>query len=225
MSTGKALLLSAALGTALSIGSLSAGPARAAQDPGQPEVRFSRAAEKVLVSFVEIWPELAEQDLRPAVRVYGDGRVVVYRPRYLRQSGTFQTWLTRSELDELMRSIAPTLLDFDESLARRELERHTAVLPSGTAEGAGPGLFTVEDATISYFELEVDAYRAEGAGRMEAVSGPVIVAWEALEQDAERVAPQHSLRDLDDVRRLLHGLTLRADLTPVTRSDGGERVQ
>jgi hypothetical protein len=41
-------------------------------------IEYSRDLRTVLISFREIFPEFADQDPTPLIRIYGDGRVVVF---------------------------------------------------------------------------------------------------------------------------------------------------
>lgn len=171
----------------------------------EAEVQRSETAGALLVSFREIWPEFAEQDPTPLVRIYGDGRVVVHQPAYMKRRGVYEMWLPKPELEALLLELTPVLLAFDEKEVATRKEEAKARLRSLAGERGGPTLFYIADAEVSVFHLGVDSYRPAGAGSAVKLSSMERV-WRGLRYDAERypeVAPIQALMRAETALRAL----------------------
>lgn len=140
------------------------------------------------------------------VRVYGDGRVVVHQPAYMRKSGVFEMWLSKTELDALLLEVTPVLLAFDEP-AVRTMKQESEALLRLQAEAAGePSVFVVTDAEISLFYLDVESYRPAGASTTADALPAFVRQWRGLRYDAERhegVGPIQDLKRAEDRVRAL----------------------
>ena len=81
-----------------------------AQTPSlrDPAVRYSRDPQAIVASFTEVLAEMDDPDPGPSVTVYGDGRVLVHYPHYMKRAGDWELRLSGEELDALIaRRAAP----------------------------------------------------------------------------------------------------------------------
>ena len=98
------------------------------------------------------------QDPDPAafVRVYGDGRVLVHRPRYMKKAGDYTVTLSQEELEDLLRPFADSrLLTLDEP---RLAEMAAAVQPA-----AGPVRPTSDHGVVANVQVRLERASPEGA--------------------------------------------------------------
>ena len=78
----------------------------AAQDEAPSEaVSYSRAPQEVVVSYLEELGLLVDEDPGPSLKVYGDGRVEVHYPAYMKRAGDYRLRLSDSEMGALLRSL------------------------------------------------------------------------------------------------------------------------
>ncbi len=174
------LLLSAALLVLVS----TAGGAEA-----QSPVSYSRDADAVVIRYREILP-VAGLESGPILTVYGDGRLSVHYPGFMKLSGDYEYRLTAGELDALVRSMARThrLTEFDETRARRDRRQ------AREAETTATGIETVAlDADRIEIELHFD-----GVDKY--------ISWTGLRFDAERYPFLAAIQDLRAAHRQLRAL-------------------
>lgn len=115
----------------------------------------------LLISYSLMQESLAVNDEVPLLRIYGDGRVHVHRPEYLKKSGDYQMHLTAGELQTLcMRMMQKNImayrdravaLDIEAEKRRSEVSHH------------------VSDDVHSSIELNLHGVKLGGRDKMEAV--------------------------------------------------------
>lgn len=70
------------------------------------DLAFDRSPTAVVVTYLERLDGLADADPGPSITVFGDGRVLIHTPRYMKGAGDREVRLSRSELDQLVRDLA-----------------------------------------------------------------------------------------------------------------------
>lgn len=152
---------------------------------------------------------IRDADETPLVRVYGNGRVAVHFPDYMRKAGDYELELSAGAFRELVRTAADVVLPFDSTATE-------ALVLALEEEARDDGLlFSVSDEATTILEVRVERYRPEGAAG-DVREGVKRVVWTGLGSDADRFGDVVSLRDLAGVRRQLLALTDHPDLEPVT---------
>lgn len=176
-----------------------------------PPAHFSwnRDPGAVVVSYREIWGELAEQDPVPLIRVFGDGRILVHHPVYTHQAGDYEMWLQPTELEDLLSSLlAKGLATFEPSVVNdRKQTQQQARLNTALAAKKPTVVYTVADATISVFELNLTAVSAGELRRK--------ISWPGLRSDADRYPDVEPIQQLRAAELQLRGLLDRNDLSKV----------
>lgn len=208
------IVLSAALAVGTSLAQATEKERKAPVLPMAQFVDRDVNADKVLIALVDVIPELAEPDMTPTVRVFGDGRVLVHKADYLKNPGTWETWLGSDELDQLLATVTPTLYDFDEREVKNEVQ---VVLsrPEEAESGSVTPLFAQPGAPISFMSLDVESFsRANGLQEV-VVSEPIQVAWKGLSVEAKRYSEVTALAQLKAVEDTIRALAARDDLVAV----------
>ena len=128
-----------------------------AAGPTEPSFSFSRVANAPPV--LELSYEggmIQSEDPAAFVRVYGDGRVLIHRPRYMKEAGDYTVTLSQEELEDLLRPFADSrLLTLDEP---QLAEMAAAVQPA-----AGPVRPTSDHGVVANVQVRLERVRPEGA--------------------------------------------------------------
>ena len=185
-------------------------------DPNaKARIEYSRNPGTLLISFREIYPEFADQDTTPLVSIYGDGRVVVFHPSYVRQAGRYEMLMTAGELEALLLQLTPVLLNFDADSVKDQKKAADDLLWNSTTDWKDQVVFQDADAEISVFYLNIDAYQTGGT-QGQRISKPVLNrAWRGLRFDARDYPGLEPIQALMQAERTLKALTRRSELVKV----------
>ena len=176
--------------------------------PAQLSYELSSSPDIVVLQLAED-VGIRDADETPLVRVYGDGRVAVHFPDYMRRAGDYELTLPESTVQELVRTAVDTLLAFDAGAAESE------VLALEAAERNGGLVVDVADEATTIVEVRFERYRPEGAAE-DLRDGVKRVAWTGLAGDASRFREVSALRELGRIRRQLRALADHPYLVAVT---------
>jgi hypothetical protein len=172
----------------------------------------SRGRGKVIVSLRQDVGELAERSSTPMLRIYKDGRVRVFFPKYMKRAGHYMLHLSDYELDRLIGSLANKgLMEFNAEEVRAEKkQRDRQRMDEVLAEGLQPTFYYTTDDTKTVIEIDVDDYRPRGSRTTVHVQKQIV--WRNLQWDAERYPDVKAIQDLAAATRELKALTEREDL-------------
>ena len=154
---------------------------------------FDTSPDTVVLSYTEKHA-LLPNDVPPLLRVYGDGRVHVHIPPYMKQAGDYEYHLAPGELRALMIFIGSMgVTEFDEGTAIADRNAAEVAIFEQTGE-----LFHVSDETVTQIELNLANYRAPG------LSGAIAnfnkqVRWANLDIDVTRYPQLTDLKNLHAV--------------------------
>ena len=138
------------------------------------------AATEPVIYYQQNIQMLANIDDRPSLTVYGDGRVLVHYPVYMKRAGDYEMRLDESELVSLLQSLSDNgVIDFDEKKVKQDVRAYKKQLH---AKGQ---FYEVSDAVETSIDIRLDEYQKN-------VSSPKIknfktsFKWKNIEQDAAR---------------------------------------
>jgi hypothetical protein len=197
---------------------VSALPASAQTEPGasgavaeEPIVRYSRDPQAVVASLTEVVAEIDDPDRGPSVTVYGDGRVLIHYPHYMKRAGDWELRLSDAELDALLVSLGGKLAAFDTQDALSELSQARLRGTSGAPDG-DPADVDVSDPGATKIRLRLVSYRYATGGDSELRNVDKQIEWMGLRGDAERHTRVVSVQELAAAHRELLALMERTDL-------------
>lgn len=96
------------------------------------------------------------EQFRPVLEVYGDGRVVTFRPSYKPDPGRATTEWSRGRIDELLKSL------HGDGLLNLDLDRMEGQQRERRRQRALAGSFSqISDASISHVHLSLESYRPQ----------------------------------------------------------------
>jgi len=211
------------VGAATGIGAmLPAGPARAvpsdSADTRAPLIEFDESPEALIVRYGEAGGELGAAGGVGTLEVYGDGRVVIDNPHYMRRAGRHTLRLRPQELRRLLRSLARRgVIDFDAGSARRAITRKAGreARGGGRVQAAGHDesvLTARSDAGTTELELRLLRYRGEGETGDPRRDVRKRVRWRDVERDARRHPELESIQHLAAARREVRALMQHPNL-------------
>ena len=175
---------------------------------GQSSYELSSSPDVVVLQLSED-VGIRDADDTPLVRVYGDGRVAVHFPDYMRRAGDYEFRLPEGAVQELVGAAVEAILPFDSAATESQ------VLALQAVERSQGLIVSVSDEATTTLEVRFERYRPEGAAQ-DAGDGFKRATWTGLTDDADRFRDVVALRDLADIQRRLLALTDHPDLEAVT---------
>ena len=166
-----------------------------------PAFKYSETAAEPVIEYNLVHDMLAEPDPTPLLRVYGNGRVHVHYPVYMKKAGDYELQLSKPELNALIRELANDgIIDFDKGKAigrRNQLE---------TEQRAATGmLYYISDTTETVIDIRLDEYqRSPSDNRISNLNKHF--SWENLEQDAHRYKNHRSIQSAANGVKVLDNL-------------------
>ena len=184
----------------------------AAQTPA-----FDRSGGTVVLRYQEQFAILAVDEPGPSVDVYGDGRVVVRYPSYMKQAGTWETRIAPTEVEALVAAaVDGGIVGFDRAATAAAVKTAETQRRAAQRRSGRPVLLTdVSDASTTVLTATLLPDSGKRSARTVAEA-----RWSGLQQDAQRYPEIETLRRLAQVETQLRGLMQRDDLT--RHSGGGE---
>lgn len=133
-----------------------------------------------IIQFQQHVHMLAHVDDRPTVKVYGDGRVAVHYPGYMKKAGDYEMQLSDAELQSLIQSLSQHgVMDFDRQKnqnARKE-KRH-AMKRRGEFRA-------ISDTVETVIEVNLDEYQKNSRAKKQK-NFHQRFSWDNIEHDAKR---------------------------------------
>ena len=172
-----------------------------------PQFEYSANTSTPVIEYTLNHEMLAEPDAEPLLRVYGNGRVHVHVPVYMKNAGDYELQLNRNELDTLVSSLSRDgVIDFDHAATRENLRRLNAQRRATTG-----ALWEVSDVTETVIEVNLDRYQRNPA------STPVNglkkrFSWKSLQMDAKRYPESTAIQGAAASARRLHAVIQHPDL-------------
>lgn len=125
------------------------------------EAIFPASADYLLISYSLTQEILAVNDEVPLLRIYGNGRVHVHRPEYLKQSGDYHMYLTAAELQALcLEMMQKNVMAYRDQTASQEIEE---------VERGSQVTHHISDNVQSSIELNLHAVKLGAVGNIAAV--------------------------------------------------------
>ena len=174
-------------GFSFSTGSLDA--AGNSVSPGEPVVRY-----RLDIAM------LAEIDDRPTVDIYGDGRVTVHYPVYMKKAGDYEMWLQEDELVSLVQSLSESgMLEFDQKKVKQQVRDKEA------RRRANGQLYAISDSVETIIDVRLDEYQRDSSAKAVKQFHKQF-RWTDIEHDARRYPQQREIIEANRSVQKLRGL-------------------
>jgi hypothetical protein len=199
MRVGTMLLLICASGAPAAADGLPDGP--------YPRLQYSQTAVEPVIEYNLVHHMLAEPDPQPLLRIYGDGRVHVHYPVYMKRAGDYELQLSQPELRALIRALAGDgIIDFDRATAREKRRQLQAQQRAATGT-----LFEISDSSETVIEIRLDEYQ-QAPGTAAVRNLEKRFAWSDLPQDARRFPGWAEIVKANNAAQRLESLLNREDV-------------
>jgi len=143
---------------------------------------------------------LAGIDDRPTIKVYGDGRVTVHYPVYMKKAGDYQMQLEEDELVNLVQSLSGSgVLDFDEVKVKQKIREKK---DKRRAKGL---LYAISDSTETVIDVRLDEYQKDRSAKA-VKQFHKRFRWADIEHDARRYPQQREIVEANRSVQQLRGL-------------------
>ncbi|MBT8119375.1 MAG: hypothetical protein KJN89_06615 [Gammaproteobacteria bacterium] len=171
-------------------------PAGALADPVQPVIHYQQNISM-----------LAGIDDRPTLSVYGDGRVHVHYPEYMKKAGDYEMKLSEDEVAGLVQSLHKDgVLEFDQDKVKAKIRsERKALRESGQ-------LYAISDAMETVVDIRLDEYQRDKSSAS-IKNFHKRFKWKNIEQQALRFNQQRELVDAHSSVKNLQRLMQDSRLT------------
>jgi hypothetical protein len=173
---------------------------------------YSSDPEVVILSYSVRSEMLANADLTPRIRVFGDGYVRVHYPAYMTKAGDYETWLNPGEMNQLLLAMSG-VFDFDPKAVKnsRKMIKEAREQQTGRLQHHS-------DDTVEQIEVVLDSYQENAKSAGSKINLKLL--WKNIAIDASEYPELVSLQKLNGARNSIHALLLRNDLARI----GGEQI-
>jgi len=124
--------------------------------------RFSsdKKASNPVIYYQQNIQMLSGIDDRLSVSIFGDGRVFVHYPVYMKKAGDYEMKLNEDELASMLRSLSSDgIMDFDETKVKKNRKKYQQSMRS---KGQ---LYAVSDAVVTTIDVRLDEYQKNKSAR------------------------------------------------------------
>ncbi len=152
------------------------------QTPGlQPVFHFLANANEPVIEYNLVHGMIEQPDPAPLLRVYGNGRVHVHIPAYMKQGGDYELLLNQVELNDLLRQLDDHgIMKFDQAAVMQEKHQLESARRAATGEFS-----YISDDTDTVIKVRLDQYQRTPASQLINGFNRQFV-WRNLKQDAIR---------------------------------------
>ncbi len=173
----------------------------------QPVFSYPADPGVVIISYSETPLMLGNPDLTPRIQVFGDGRVQVHYPVYMKKAGDYELYLSPEEIQQLLQVLSG-VFSFDPVAVSQASQ---AIAQSEVLKG---GILTYRsESTLEHIQVQLDVYQA-GPGAV-AQSVNLDLSWKDIAADAQAFSEIIALQQLAGARQGIRALLSRNDLLKV----------
>jgi hypothetical protein len=174
---------------------------------------YDRSGRTVVLRYQENVGALAADEPGPSVEVYGDGRVVVRYPAYMKQAGAYTTQIAPEDVAALVEeAVGAGIVGFDRAATAAAVQQAESARTAAQKRSGKPVILSdVSDPPTTVIEATLLPEPGKRSAKTVASA-----RWTGLARDAERFPEIETLRDLANVEKQMRGLMQRNDLRPET---------
>ena len=178
-------------------------------------IHYSKQANAVVLEYDVTHSLIAMEKDHPLLRVYGDGRVVVHYPSYMKQAGNYESTLSPEQMQRLLTSMATNcFFNFNPTAVLQERNNALQVKASESINSNQPVLFNVSDSSTMQVTLTVQSIVEQAnngttliRSSNEVATQHIDVAWKNLQIDAQRFSELNKIQGIaaidNDLRQLI----------------------
>ncbi len=173
---------------------------------------YPRDAGYVVIEYTQTLDMILDADPEPQLRIYGDGRVLVHYPAYMKRAGDYEMQLTDAELQQLLNSLDQKgLINFDRSKVLQLKSQSAARI----AASSGNNIVTTRsDDSRTRININLDAYSTVFS-RAPQTNIRQVVKWKNLRWDAQTYPDVAELQNAAAAEQVLRDLLTHRNLVKI----------
>jgi hypothetical protein len=142
---------------------------------------------------------LANIQDRQTISVYGDGRVVVHYPAYMKDAGDYQMQLSEDELNQLIRELSDGgMMDFDHKEAKSRVEAARKLMrDKGQLYEVSDDVETVVEISLDEYQKNTNSKKVKGFNKQ--------FRWKNIRHDAARYKNDSAINRAHDAVKRIQG--------------------
>ena len=173
---------------------------------------YPRDAGYVVVEYTQTLDMILDADPEPQLRIYGDGRVLVHYPAYMKRAGDYEMQLTDAELQQLLNSLEQKgILKFNRSKVLQLKSQSAARI---AASSGNKIVTTRSDDSRTRININLDAYTSV-LSSVPQLDIRQEVKWKNLRWDAQEFPDVTELKNAAAAEQVLRDLLTHRNLVKI----------
>lgn len=180
-------------------------------------IEHSEDPSVLILKFDQKIDMIAEPKPTPLLRLYGDGKVLVHFPVYMKRAGNYEMQLSKQEVKSLLSSLEQKgVMKFD-AAACKTLMRQAAQarLQEAIAKGELETPIHASDDSLTVMEIHLVKYKPAGVNMATSQNVTKKISWHGLRNNAKQNPEVSELKDLAAAQKELLALTEHENLKAV----------
>ena len=169
-----------------------------------PIFSYPLDSEALIISYSSTPEMLGNPDKTPRIQVFGDGRVLVHYPFYMKKAGDYEVYLNRGEIRQLLLALSG-VFDFDQKVVK-QLRK---AIKAAREEQEGVIYYRSED-TLEQIEVRLNEYQESSVALAQKVN--MKLSWKNIASDAKDYPNVTAIQRLAGARQSIRALLKRDDL-------------
>lgn len=190
---------------AMSMFSASANAEPMVDIPANVSFEYPQNNSHVVMTY-RIHNEIVSVETPPLITIYGNGKVRIHYPNYMKKAGDYEFWLSDTELDDLLSSMNNDgLMDYSSPLLEQQYAEALEVQQDSY------DLFEISDQTTTIIRFNIN--RSVNANSSETINKEL--KWQSLEQIPQGLSNHPVLNDINRAETKIKALLDREDLIKI----------
>lgn len=170
----------------------------------------SHQPDSIIVSYRETLGGTREALESASLTIFSDGYLLIYRPPYMKQSGTYEAYLEPNALNQLWHILTDRkILEFDSTLVRNKIqevkERQAPFSP----------IESISDAPTTFIEIYPNRYKSSEMFEQGDLKAKKTISWRGLKWTAKKFHDIEEIQYLMSVQQQLETIMKQSDLKKV----------
>jgi hypothetical protein len=155
-----------------------------AQESTSELVEYASGVNDVILELYQTY-EVVDPNPKPRFTLYGDGRVEVYFPPFMKRSGTYELTLSVGEMEELLLFLSSRgVFSFDSTIAKQAKKSARQARTEQARQGTFQLIYR-SDETVTTIRSNLSSYTPAGTGAKAVQNYTKEIKWQGLQNDAK----------------------------------------
>lgn len=170
----------------------------------------SHQQDSVIVSYRETLGGTREALESASLTIFSDGYLLIYRPPYMKQAGTYEAYLEPNTLDQLWHILTDKkILEFDSTLVRKKIQEVKQ------RQALSSPIESISDAPTTFIEIYPNRYKSSEMFEQGDLNAKKTISWRGLKWTAKKFYDIEEIQYLISVQQQLETIMKQSDLKKV----------